>query len=278
MTRYLPFQWHPLVLLATVGLGWGLSSFATTRRERWQSLGATLGFFLTLYWPIGDLSRSVSLSVAVVQRLVIMLLVVPFVLQVLPLRLLDRATRPVPVDFVVRHLSHPGVALIFVTTVGTLTVSPVMVDWGARSLIGHAINVVLVVIAGVVLWIPGLGRFPGTRRLSPAGRAGYLFASSLLVTSLSFVWIFSTHSLYPALHHQEEILHVTAVFDQQFAGFVAKLGAYVPLWAIAFYVFFHAEDVGLPVEETPLHWADVERQLLRVDRARARALRRHQPS
>jgi cytochrome c oxidase assembly factor CtaG len=96
----------------------------------------------------------------------------------------------------------------------------------------------------------------------------------LAVTVLSFVWIFSTKPLYPGLSGQQEILGVSALFDQQLAGFIAKLGAYVPMWTVAFHIFFHSEDAGVPVEESPLHWADVERHLLRVDRQRRRANRR----
>ena len=73
------------------------------------------------------------------------------------------------------------------------------------------------------------------------------------------------------MHHQYALLHMTPLFDQQLAGFVAKLGVYIPMWAVAFTIFFHAEEAGTPIEETPLHWADVERQLLRVDRQRERA-------
>jgi hypothetical protein len=46
------------------------------------------------------------------------------------------------------------------------------------------------------------------------------------------------------------------------------------MWAVAFTIFSRADEAGVAVEESPLHWADVERQLLRVDRQRARA-RRH---
>jgi hypothetical protein len=49
------------------------------------------------------------------------------------------------------------------------------------------------------------------------------------------------------------------------------------MWAVAFTVFFRADDAGVSVDESPLHWADVERQLLRLDRQRARALRKHRP-
>ena len=67
---------------------------------------------------------------------------------------------------------------------------------------------------------------------------------------------------------------MTPLFDQQLAGFVAKIGSYVPMWAVAFTIFSRADEAGVAVEESPLHWADVERQLLRVDRQRARAARR----
>jgi len=70
---------------------------------------------------------------------------------------------------------------------------------------------------------------------------------------------------------------MTPLFDQQLAGFIAKLGAFGVMWAVGFTIFFGAEEEGVPVEETPLHWADVERELLRIDRRRARALRRHRP-
>jgi hypothetical protein len=77
------------------------------------------------------------------------------------------------------------------------------------------------------------------------------------------------------LHGQYAILHMTPLFDQQLAGFVAKFGSYIPMGAVAFTIFSRADQEGAPVEETPLHWADVERQLLRIDRQRERELRRH---
>jgi cytochrome c oxidase assembly factor CtaG len=206
-----------------------------------------------------------------------MLLVAPLLLMATPTDVLARLTRPRPVDAVTRLLAHPGFAVVIVTALGTATLVAPVVDWGARSSVGRDLVLLAVLFVGFVLWLPGLGVLPGAKRLSPAARAGYIFASALVVTSLSFVWIFSQHPLYPALHHQYALLHITPLFDQQLAGFVAKLGCYIPMWAVAFTIFFHAEERGTPIEETPLHWADVERQLLRVDRQRERAVRRHQP-
>jgi cytochrome c oxidase assembly factor CtaG len=276
VTSLLPFQWHVAEIVVVVGAGVAHHVVVTTTRERRYAILALVALLAVTIWPVGDIASSVSLSVATVQRLVIMLFVAPMLLKASPTAALARMTRPRLLDAITRRLAHPGVAIVVVTVLGTVTLSTPAVDWGAHSTFGRDLVLLTVLAAGVVLWLPALGVLPGARRLSPAGRAGYLFASSLVVTSLSFVWIFSRHSLYPALHHQHALLHVSALLDQQLAGFIAKFGCYAPMWAIAFTLFSRADERGEPVEETPLHWADVERQLLRVDRERERALRRHQ--
>jgi cytochrome c oxidase assembly factor CtaG len=274
----LPFRLHPVLLILIVAAAVAHHVLVSSGHQRRLALYALLALLVVTAWPIGDLAASVSLSVATVQRLVIMLLVAPLLLLSMPTDLLGRLTRPAPIDFLARKFAEPGVALVIVTVVGTLTLVSPVVDWGARSSVGRGLIIITVLLVGFLLWIPALAVLPGTHRLSPAARAGYIFASALIVTSLSFVWIFSRHPLYPGLHHQEALLHLTPLFDQQLAGFIAKLGCYIPMWWVAFVIFFHAEDKGTPIEETPLHWADVERELLRIDRQRARTLRNHRPT
>ena len=190
---------------------------------------------------------------------------------------LARLSRPRALDVLSQVVTRPGVALAFVTVLGTATLSTPVVDLGARSDLARDSVLLVVLTVGVVLWLPALGVMPGTKRLSPTARAAYVFVSALVVTSLSFVWIFARHSLYPGLHHQQALLHMTPLFDQQLAGFVSKLGCYLPMWAVAFTIFSRADEKGLAMEDSPLHWADVERELLRIDRRRERALRTRGP-
>jgi cytochrome c oxidase assembly factor CtaG len=277
MATLLPFQWHIEEFLF-IGACWATHrSFVANEHQRRLCSWALISLLVVVVWPIGDIAASVSLTVATVQRLVIMLLVAPLLLRSVPIQIFSRLTRPKAVDFVATKVAHPGLALFLVTVLGTLTLSTPLVDWGASSTLGRNIVLLTTLLSGFLLWIPSLAIIPGARRLSPAGRAGFIFVSSLVVTSLSFVWIFSVHSLYPGLHNQQELLNMTPIFDQQLAGFVAKLGCYLPMWVVAFRIFFHAEDEGIPVEESPLQWADVERKMLRIDRQRERAIRRHQP-
>jgi len=269
-----PFRLHPVVVTSLVVLGAWHVVASRNGRERRQALAGWLALGAVVVWPVGDIAATVSLTVATVQRLVIMLLVAPlFVLSMSTPRWVAW-TRPWWIDALTRRLAHPALAIIIVTVVGSVTLSTTVVDAGARSNLVRAATLIAVLACGVVLWIPALGVMPGARRLSPIGRAGFIFVASLVVTSLSVVWIFARHSLYPGLHGQEALAHMSPLFDQQLAGFVAKLGSYLPMWAVAFTIFSRADDARVGVEESPLHWADVERQLLRVDRREARAQRR----
>ena len=277
MTSLLPFRWHIAEVLLIVAAGVAHHIVVTSKRERRLALYGLLALLVVTVWPIGDLAASVSLTVATVQRLVIMLFVAPLLLMSTPTNVLARSTRPRPIDAVTRLLAHPGIRRRHRHRARHGDADDAGRRLGRALVVRPRPGALAVLFVGCVLWLPALGVLPGAKRLSPAARAGYIFASALVVTSLSFVWIFSQHSLYPALHHQYALLHMTPLFDQQLAGFVAKLGCYIPMWAVAFTIFFHAEERGTPIEETPLHWADVERQLLRVDRQRERAIRRHQP-
>jgi len=269
-----PFRLHPVVVTSLVVLGAWHVVASRNGRERRQALAGWLALGAVVVWPVGDIAATVSLTVATVQRLVIMLLVAPlFVLSMSTPRWVAW-TRPWWIDALTRRLAHPALAIIIVTVVGSVTLSTTVVDAGARSNLVRAATLIAVLACGVVLWIPALGVMPGARRLSPIGRAGFIFVASLVVTSLSVVWIFARHSLYPGLHGQEALAHMSPLLDQQLAGFVAKLGSYLPMWAVAFTIFSRADDARVAVEESPLHWADVERQLLRVDRREARAQRR----
>ena len=269
-----PFRLHPVVVTSLVVLGAWHVVASRNGRERRQALAGWLALGAVVVWPVGDIAATVSLTVATVQRLVIMLLVAPlFVLSMSTPRWVAW-TRPWWIDALTRRLAHPALAITIVTVVGSVTLSTTVVDAGARSNLVRAATLIAVLACGVVLWIPALGVMPGARRLSPIGRAGFIFVASLVVTSLSVVWIFARHSLYPGLHGQEALAHMSPLFDQQLAGFVAKLGSYLPMWTVAFTIFSRADDARVGVEESPLHWADVERQLLRVDRREARAQRR----
>jgi cytochrome c oxidase assembly factor CtaG len=268
VTSLRPPTWHPALVgvLAGVLLAYAfVTRTSATRSERARFASGLAVLWLACAWPLGDLAAHVSLSAAVTQRLLVLLAATPLLVSALPVDDVARWTRPRVVDATVHALGHPAAAIVVVTVVGTITLMPAVVDWGATgSLAGGAVLAVTLGV-GVVLWLPILGRVPGGRRLSDVAKGGYLLAASLVVTSLSFIWIFSRHVLYPSFAHQQAVLGLSAIDDQQLAGYVAKLGAYLPLWLTAFVLFARSGD-AMSEDDATLRWVDVQRELERADR------------
>jgi cytochrome c oxidase assembly factor CtaG len=239
--------------------------FAASASERGRFAVAVLLAYLVCAWPLGDLAAHVSITAVVVQRLVLMLAVAPLLLRSLPDALVARATRHRGVDQVLRVVVRPAIAIAIVTVVGTVTLLPVVITWGSSSAPAGAVFIAVTLGLGLVLWMPILGSVPGLPRLSYTAKGAFFLAASLVVTSLSFVWIFSRHPMYPSLTHQTKILGISPLLDQQLAGFASKFGAYFPMWAIAFVLFARAGDGG-ESDQPDLRWIDVQRELERVDR------------
>jgi len=271
VTSLLPPTWHP-ALIASLGVATGVylaatrrGELAANRSERGHFAGALLLAYLVCSWPLGDLAAHVSITAVVVQRLVLMLAVAPLLLSSLPDALIARVTRRQMVDRVMHAVVHPAIAIAVVTVIGTATLLPAVISLGSSSLVAGGLFIAVTLGLGVVLWMPILGSIPGLPRLRYTAKGGYLLAASLVVTSLSFVWIFARHPMYGSLSHQTKILGMSPLLDQQLAGFVSKLGAYFPMWAIAFILFARAGDGG-ENDRADLRWVDVQRELERVDR------------
>jgi cytochrome c oxidase assembly factor CtaG len=277
MTSLLPPRWHPALygVLAAAIVAYALvtrrSRFAASRSQQGRFAGAIVLLLVAYGWPLGDLARHVSLSALVVQRLLVILAVAPLLITSIPHELGAAATRPTLLDRVGVAVCHPAVAIVVVTVVGTVTLTPAVVGWAAGSGVATTGIALVTVGIGIVLWLPILAAVPGARRLGHVGQGAYLMVASLVVTSLSFVWIFSKHPMYSSFHDQHALLAMSPVVDQQLAGFIAKLGAYFPMWSIAFVLFSRAGDSE--VDEIPLRWVDVQRELERAERRE-----RHEPA
>lgn len=267
------FHGHPVgwaVVVALAGSYLYLTGRAATRatgRQRSQFLAGCLLLAVALTWPVADLATR-SLTALVLQRLLLLLAVPPLFLLGVPEALLSRLTRPAAVDAALSVLTRPVVAIgaVTVVAVGTLTTGAVQLQ--AVSAPGRAALDALLFLAGLVLWLPFLGLVPGVRRLSPLGGTAYLIVQSIVPSFLSVVWIFARHPLYPAYSHAQPFA-MSPLLDQQLAGFVAKLATIASLWTVAFVSLLRHSREG-DEGEPRLTWADVERQLLRLERRERR--------
>jgi cytochrome c oxidase assembly factor CtaG len=245
-----------------------------TPRQRLFFLLGLLALVGASMWPLGDLAAHWSLLALVAQRLLLMLAAPPLLVIGTPRPVIARLTRPAAVDAVLRVVVKPvpAVAIVTAVAVGTLTTGCVSV--AAHSDVARVVIQLAVLLSGFVLWAPVLTELPGAHPLSAVGRGAYLIVQSIVPSFLSIVWIFARRPLYPSYDHHGTMLGMSAVLDQQLAGFLAKLCTIAVLWTVAFTVMTRsAAVVGTDDDVEPLMWADVEREIERADRREQRARR-----
>jgi putative membrane protein len=226
--------------------------------------GGCAALALALTWPLADLAAHWSLTALVTQRLILVLAVAPMFLLGLPHDILERATRPPVVDAILLRLRRPPVAIVTVTVILVGSMAPPLVRTQASSPSIRDLLFVATLIAGLVLWLPVLGRVPGIPRLRPIVRFGYLAAQGVVPAFLSFALILAPHPLYGTFAGSRMAIGLRPLNDQQIAGFVSKLAMLIVLLTVGT-VFLLRTDEELSTDD-PLVWADVQRQFERADR------------
>ncbi len=243
-----------------------------TRRQMAALGGAWLVAAFALTWPLGTVAAHWSLTALVVQRVLLVLAVAPLLLVGLPYDLIQWLTRPRWVDALLLRLHRPPVAIPVVTVLVVGSMAPALVRAQATSPWARGLLDLAMVAAGLILWIPVVGRIPGIPRLKPVVRFGYLVAQAVVPAFLSFIYIFSNHPLYPEFARSHAAIGMRPLNDQQIAGFVSKLSMLLVLLIVGGVVLSRAplsdEEFA---RDDPLVWADVERQFERVDRKGTRS-------
>ena len=276
-----PYDWDPhgvawailIVLIALVVIGHRRllttddPPIPWTRRQVCLFAGACAASAVALTWPLADLATHWSLTALVTQRLILVMAVAPMLLLGLPYDVIRWLTRPAAVDTVLVRLRKPPVAIAVVTVLLVGSMAPVLVRAQATSPAVRGVLDGAMVAAGLVLWIPVLGRVPGILPLKPVVRFGYLVFQAVVPAFLSFIYIFSRHPLYLVFAHSQAAIGLRPLNDQQLAGFVSKLTMLFTLLTVGAVVLARAprSDAELG-EDDPLVWADVEREFERVDR------------
>lgn len=226
--------------------------------------GACASLAVALTWPVADLAAHWSLTALISQRLILVLAVPPMLLLGVPHDVLEWSTRPSLVDGILVFLRRPPVAIVTVTVVLVGSMAPPLVQAQASSSLVRGLLFVATLVAGLVLWIPVLGRVPGITRLKPLVRFGYLAAQGVVPAFLSFVLILAPRPLYSTFARSRVAIGLRPLNDQQIAGFVSKLTMLIVLLSVGTVYLLRGDEEANT--DDPLVWADVQRQFERADR------------
>jgi putative membrane protein len=249
------------------------SPIVTRRQIGWFTAGVVT-LWAAADWPIHDIGEQYLYSVHMMQHLMITMIAAPMFLLATPTWL----ARLIVGDgwfagSIVRRLCRPVVAGVIFNAAFVLVHYPPMVNTSVTNAPLHFGLHVLIFSTALLMWMPVCGPLPELR-ISLPGQMLYLFCMSIVPTIPSAWLIFAEHPVYRVYDTPNRLWDISAVYDQQAAGVLMKLGAGMYLWGIIFVLFFKwaarheaAERAGVLVTERDvLTWEQARAELDELER------------
>jgi putative membrane protein len=209
----------------------------TTKQVVFFSSGVAL-FWLMDGWPIQPLTEHL-ISAHMLQHLVQAYLIPPLLLLGIPGWMGDVLLRGPRVRAVVRRLGHPVVAFMLFNAWLLATHTPQLIDLQSRSDLFHALDHLLLIGTGLLVWANLWSPVPSViKPLPELGQMFYLFLLTLLPTIPSAFLVFGETLLYPVYADALRPWGIPVLDDMQWAGLIMKLGGGFYLWGIITVKYF----------------------------------------
>ena len=139
---------------------------------------------------------------------------------------------------IVKRLSRFLPAVITFNVVFAFVHIPAVVSASLESGLLHFSLHTLILLAGLVAWMPVLSPLPEVPRLGPLMQMFYLFTESILPTIPSAFLTFGTTPLYKNYERFGRLWGISVNTDEQIAGIIMKVGVGLLLWIAIAIVFF----------------------------------------
>ena len=245
-----PYAWNfePRVMVGLVVVTLLYLAVTGPLARRWQVAGATPlmrnRFWLAIVWlfvalisPIDTLAL-VSLSMHMVQHLILILIVPPLIILSIP---------PAIGSLLLRNSSVRAIAQTIFTPVGVFIIyNAIFVGWhvpgnydlAIRDQQVHVLEHVMFVLAAILSWWPVYSQQPELPRSSPGMLILYLFFMSLPPTIIGALLTFAGYVIYPAYEAVARPWGMTAQADQELAGLIMWLPGGLVYFGVLTVVFF----------------------------------------
>ena len=213
------------------------TEIATVRQKRFFAI-ALISLGVAADWPMHDIAEQYLYSVHMLQHLMITFFIPILFLQATPEWLARLILGGGDQDRTwLGKLAKPIVAGIIFNALAALTHWNGIVQLSFDSGPFHfAIHMVMFASA-LLMWLPVLGPLPELRMTVP-GQVIYLFLMSIIPTVPAGWLTFADQAVYPAYDTVDRIWGITAVNDQQAAGFIMKVLGGFFLWVMIGIRFF----------------------------------------
>lgn len=248
----LGFEVHVSVLIGVVYLA-SIYLFAVgPAREKygWQAepvspwrkasfLGAVALIFFSLNGPLHTLSDEFLFSAHMVQHILLMLVMPPFLIMGLPPWLIRKALEKSGVARVAKVLTHPVVAFLAynVTFIGWHI--PQMYNWALVSHDLHIFQHLMFMSVAVMMWWPVVNPVQELERI-PTGPLlmMYVFAFGIPSTLVSAFITLSDSVFYPWYEMAPRVTSLSPIEDQRLGGLIMWIPGMLIFWVGITAVFF----------------------------------------
>ena len=274
-TASLAWHLHPDVILFCVGLLVAYWYAITRLRARISDAGrvrrsqvvlftlGVLSIYLASSSPVHEIAEQYLASVHMFQHLLYTMVAPPLLIAGTPAWLFRAPLRDPNVFRIARFLTYPLVAFAIFNTVQLLTHLPSAVDLSLQVHWLHFLVHASLLLSALLMWWPILSPLEELPRLSPPLQMAYLFVQSLIPTVLAAFLTFSEGSFYHYYQSAPRLWGLSAVEDQQFAGFVMKIIGSLILWGFIAYAFFKWYERENKQSVDP-RWEEIQEELQRM--------------
>jgi len=204
---------------ARVKYGWEVEEVSPWRKASY--LGAVALIFFSLNGPLHTLSDEYLFSAHMVQHMLLMLIMPPFLIMGVPPWLIRRALERPRVKRVARVLTNPAVAYLAynVTFIGWHV--PQMYNWALVSHDLHILQHLMFMSVAVMMWWPVVNPVAELERI-PTGPLlmMYVFAFGIPSTVVSAFITMSDSVFYPWYEMAPRVSSLSALEDQRLGGLI----------------------------------------------------------
>jgi putative membrane protein len=206
--------------------------------------------FLALQGPLHELSDYFLFSAHMVQHLVLILVMPPFLLYGLPDWMLRPAMKVRPIGALARLLTFPIVAFALNNTIFLAWHFPGPYDLMMRNHDVHVAMHLMIMVTGTIMWWPVMSPLKELPRIAAPLQMVYLFVLGIPMMISAALITFSETELYRWYVEAPRLFAISPLDDQRLGGVIMWVPGGLMLWIAITVVYFRWTTPEVGEDET----------------------------
>lgn len=192
----------------------------------------------SLQGPLHELSDYFLFSAHMVQHLLVMLVMPPFLLAAIPDWMLRPVVRIRPIGWVARWLTRPLIAFALLNVIFGAWHFPGPYDLMMRDHDVHIAMHLMIMATGIIMYWPVMSPLPELPRIAAPLQMVYLFVLGIPMMVVAALITFSSQELYTWYVEAPRIFPLSALDDQRLGGVIMWVPGGLTIWIAITAVYF----------------------------------------